>query len=77
MMHYQVHNAPVASVEFREGESDATVVFALESPLVLKPMLKKKHSAIRENLGSNPLFQVGKKTHVVELSILKAGMMFD
>jgi hypothetical protein len=41
------------------------------------PMLKKKRSAIRCNLGSNPLLQVGKKTPVVELSILNAGMMFD
>ena len=40
-------------------------------------MLKKKRSAIRGNLGSNPLFRVGKKTPVVELSILNAGMMFD
>ena len=73
----QVHHAPVAAVEFRETESGATVIFALESPQVLMPMLKKKRSAIRGNLGSNPLLRVGKKTPVVELSILNAGMMFD
>ena len=73
----QVHHAPVAAVEFRETESGATVIFALESPQVLMPLLKKKRSAIRGNLGSNPLFRVGKKTPVVELSILNAGMMFD
>jgi hypothetical protein len=73
----QVHNVPVATVEFREAASGATVVFALESPQLLMPMLKKKHSAIRGNLGSNPLLRVGKKTPVVELSILNAGMMFD
>jgi len=67
----------VAAVEFREAESGATVVFALESPQVLMPMLKKKHSAIRGTLGSNALLRVGKKTPVVELSILNAGMMFD
>jgi len=67
----------VAAVEFREAESGATVVFALESPQVLMPMLKKKRSAIRGNLGSNPFFRIGKKTPVVELSILNAGMMFD
>jgi hypothetical protein len=41
------------------------------------PILKKKRSAIRGDLDSNPLFQVGKKTPVVELSMLNAGMMFD
>jgi hypothetical protein len=73
----QIHDAPVAAVEFRKAESGATVVFALEAPQVLMPMSKKKRSAIRGNLGSNPLFRVGKKTPVVELSILNAGMMFD
>ena len=77
VMDYQVHHAPVAALEFREAESGATVVFALESPQVLMPMLKKKHSAIRGTLGSNALLRVGKKTPVVELSILNAGMMFD
>jgi len=41
------------------------------------PMLKKKRSVIRGNLGLNPLSRVGKKTTVVELSLLTAGMMFD
>jgi hypothetical protein len=77
VMDCQVHNTPVAVVEFREAESGMTVVFALESPQVLMPMLKKKRSAIRGDLGSNPLLRVGKKTPVVELSILNAGMMFD
>jgi hypothetical protein len=77
VMDCQVHNTPVAVVEFREAESGATVVFALEAPQVLMPMLKKKRSAIRGNLGSNPLLRVGKKTPVVELSILNAGMRFD
>jgi len=77
VMDCQVHQVPVAAVEFRETESGATIVFALEAPQVLIPMLKKKHSAIRGNLGSNPLLRVGKKTPVVELSILNAGMMFD
>jgi hypothetical protein len=77
VMDCQVHNTPVAAVEFREAESGATVVFALESPQVLMSMLKKKRSAIRGNLGSNPLFQVTKKMPAVELSILNAGMMFD
>jgi hypothetical protein len=76
-MDYQVHHAPVAAVEFREAESGATVIFALESPQVLMPMLKQQRSAIRGNLSSNPLFRVGKKTPVVELSMLNAGMMFD
>lgn len=77
VMDCQVHHTPVAAVEFREAESGATVVFALESPQVLMPMLKKKSSAIRGNLDLNPLLRVGKKTPVVELSILNAGMMFD
>jgi hypothetical protein len=77
VMDCQFHHTPVAAVEFREAESGATVVFALEAPQVLMPMLKKKRSAILGNLGSNPLFRVGKKTPVVELSILNAGMMFD
>jgi hypothetical protein len=77
VMDCQVHNTPVAALEFREAESGDTVVFVLESPQVLMPMLKKKRSAIRGNLGSNPLLRVGKKTPVVELSILNAGMMFD
>jgi hypothetical protein len=76
-MDCQVHNAPVAAVEFRDAESSTTVVFALESPQVFMPMLKKKRSAIRSNLGSNPFLRVGKKTPAVELSILNAGMMFD
>ncbi len=77
VMDCQVHNTPVAAVEFREAESGATVVFALESPQALMPILKQKRSAIRCNLGSNPLFQLTKKTPVVELSVLNAGMMFD
>ena len=77
VMDCQSYTAPVAAVEFREAESGATVVFALEAPHVLMPLLKQKRSAIRGNLDSNPLFRVGKKTPVVELSILNAGMMFD
>ncbi len=46
----QLHNAPVTAVQFRDTESGTTVVFALESPEVLMPILKKKRSAIRGNL---------------------------
>lgn len=74
---YQLHNTPVTTVEFRDTESSATVVLALESPNVLMTLLKKKNSAIRGKLSSNPLLSIGRQTPAVELSILNAGMMFD
>ena len=77
VMDYQLHNVPVATVEFHDAESGTTVVCALESPEVLIPMLRKKRSTLSGELRANPLFRISKKTTVVELSILNAGAMFD
>ncbi len=77
VMDYQLHNSPVATVEFHDAELGNTVVCTLEAPEVLIPMLKKKSSVLRGELRSNPIFRVGKKTPAVELTILNAGSMFD
>lgn len=77
VMDYQLHQAPILSLEFYDVELGSTVVCALEPPQVLLHMLKKKNSALHSELRANPLFSVGKKTTAVELSILNAGTMFD
>lgn len=77
VMDYQLHNAPVTTVEFHDAEVGTTVVCTLESPEILLPILRKKHSVLRGELRSNPLFRVNKKTPAVELSMLNAGTMFD
>ena len=77
IMDYQLHSHPVISVEFKDVENGTTVVCALEGPVVLKSILRKKYSMLRGELQSNPLLRVGKKTPTVELSILNAGAMFD
>jgi len=76
-MDYQVHNAPVTTVEFHDAEVGTTVLCTLESPDVLLPMLRKKRQVLRGELHSNPLYLVGRKTTAVELSMLNAGAMFD
>jgi hypothetical protein len=77
VMDYQVHNAPVTTVEFHDAEVGTTVLCTLESPDVLLPMLRKKRQVLRGELHSNPLYLVGRKTTAVELSMLNAGAMFD
>ena len=77
VMDYQVHNAPVTTVEFHDAEVGTTVVCTLESPDVLIPMLRKKRSVLRGELLSNPAFHINKKTPAIELSMLNAGAMFD
>jgi hypothetical protein len=77
VMDYQLHETPVPTIEFHDAEVGNTVVCTLESPDVLIPMLKKKRSVLRGELRANPLFQVGKKTPAVELSMLNAGALFD
>jgi hypothetical protein len=77
VMDYQLHNAPVTTVEFHDAEVGTTVLCTLESPDVLLPMLRKKHRVLRGELHSNPLYLVGRKTTAVELSMLNAGAMFD
>jgi hypothetical protein len=77
VMDYQLHNAPVTTVEFHDAEVGTTVLCTLESPDVLLPMLRKKRQVLRGELHSNPLYLVGRRTTAVELSMLNAGAMFD
>jgi len=77
VMDYQLHNTAVTTVEFHDAEVGKTVVCTLESPDVLKTILKKKRPVLRGELRSNPIFRVGRKTPAVELSMLNAGSMFD
>ena len=77
VMDYQLHNAPVTTVEFHDAEAGTTVLCTLEPPDVLLPMLRKKRQVLRGELHSNPLYLVGRKTTAVELSMLNAGAMFD
>ena len=77
VMDYQLHNSPVNTVEFHDAEVGKTIICTLESPDVLKSILKKKRPVLRGELRPNPLFRVGKKTPTVELSMLNAGVMFD
>ena len=77
VMDYQLHNAPVTSIEFSDTESGNRVICTLEPPGILIALLRKKRSVLGGELRSNPLFRVGKKTPAVELSQLNAGAMFD
>ena len=77
VMDYQLHNTPVMTVAFHDGEVGNTVICTLESPQVLGTILQKKRSVLRGELRSNPIFRLGKKTPAVELSMLNAGAMFD
>jgi hypothetical protein len=77
VMDYYKHESPVVSVEFLDASTGNMVVCALESPEEVKTILKKKRPTIAGDLRTNPIFRLGKKTHVVELSMLNAGMMFD
>ena len=74
---YQVHIAPIVTLELRDAERGKIFICTLESPKVLIPLLKEKCSPLRSELRTNPVFHVGKKTNAVELSILNAGAMFD
>jgi hypothetical protein len=77
VMDYQVHNTPIVSVEFHDVETDATIVCGLESPEVLMKALKKKRPRPWGEVHTNPLYQLGKRTSAVELSLLNAGPVFD
>lgn len=74
---FQIHNEPVKTIEFQDGETGETVVCALEAPSVLKEIMKQKSKAFKGELKTNPVFWVGKKTQHVEFSMLTAGSMFD
>ncbi len=74
---YQLYNIPMATVEFHDVEVGARIICTLESPDVLIPMLRKKRSALRRELRSNPIFRIDKKTPAIELSMLNAGVLFD
>jgi hypothetical protein len=77
VMDYQLHNAPVTTVEIHDAEVGKTIVCALESPDALKTILTKTRPVIRGELRSNPIYRVGRKTATVELSMLNAGGLFD
>jgi hypothetical protein len=53
---YQLHNMPITTAEFHDAEMGSTVVFTLEAPEIVLPMLRKKRSSLRGELHSNPLF---------------------
>lgn len=74
---YQLHLAPILTIEFYDAELGTTFICALEPPQTLRSILRKKASTLRGELRTNPVFRVGKKTHSIELSILNAGAMFD
>jgi hypothetical protein len=77
IMDYQLHTTPIATIEFQDAELGKTIIYTLEPPDALSLMLKKKRRILGGELRSNPIFQIGKKTRAVELSILNAGEMFD
>jgi hypothetical protein len=77
VLDYQLHHAPVPTIEYHDTEMDGTVICSLESPQTLLPILRKKGSSLRGELRTNPIFHVGKKTPAIELSLLNAGTMFD
>jgi len=77
VMDYQIHNSPVNTLEFHDAEVGKTIICTLESPEVVKTILKKKRPVLRGELRPNPIFRVGRKTSAVELSMLNAGVMFD
>jgi hypothetical protein len=76
-MNIQKHETPVPSVEMHDSETGKTLVCVIETPDTVANLLKRRKSVIRGDLRSNPLFRVGKKTPVVELSMLNAGSLFD
>jgi hypothetical protein len=73
----QKHETPVHTVEMHDGETGKTLLCVIETPETIVNLLKRRKSVIRGDLRSNPLFRVGKKTPVVELSMLNAGLLFD
>jgi len=77
IMDIQKHETPVPTVEMHDSETGKTLVCVIETPDTVANLLKRRKSVIRGDLRSNPLFRVGKKTHVVELSMLNAGSLFD
>lgn len=77
VLDYHKHESPVTSIEFHDASNGSTVVCALESPDEVKNILKKKRPTIAGDLRINPIFRFGKKTPVVELSLLNAGVLFD
>jgi hypothetical protein len=74
---YQLHHTPIATVEFHDGELGTTIICTLESPQILLPMMRKKHSSVRRGVHTNPIFRIDKKTPAIELSLLNAGALFD
>jgi len=77
ILEYYRHESPIPSIEFHDASAGNTVVCALEPPEEVKTILKKKRPTIAGDLRINPIFRFGKKTQVVELSLLNAGMLFD
>jgi hypothetical protein len=77
VLDFYKHEAPFVSIEFHEGLTGKTVICALESPDEVRTILKQKRPTIAGDLRTNPIFKLGKKTPVVELSLLNAGMLFD
>lgn len=77
VMDFYKHESPVVSVEFLDASTGNLVVCALESPDEVKKILKKKRPTIAGDLRTNPIFRLGRKTQVVELSLLNAGVTFD
>jgi hypothetical protein len=77
IMDIQKHETPVPTVEMHDSETGRTLVCVIETPDTVTNLLKRHKSVIRGDLRSNPLFGVGKKTPVVELSMLNAGSLFD
>lgn len=77
VMGIQKHESPIATLEMHDSETGKTLVCVIETPDTVVNLLKRRKSVIRGDLRSNPLFRVGKKTPVVELSMLNAGSLFD
>ena len=77
IMDVQKHETPVPTVEMLDSETGKTLVCVVETPDTVMNLLKRRKSVIRGDLRSNALFRVGRKTPVVELSMLNGGSLFD
>lgn len=77
IMDVQKHETPLPTLEIHDSETGKTLVCVIETPETVLNLLKRRRSVIRGDLRSNPLFRVGKKTPMVELSMLNAGSLFD
>lgn len=73
----QKHETPVPTIEMHDSETGKTLVCVVDTPDTVMNILKRRKPVIRGDLRSNALFRIGRKTPVIELSMLNAGSLFD